>query len=274
MQGDELVVGEAVKLELLPASFGNRFVAFLIDLVVMIVATIALIWALLRWGLFFWDAAMAQAAVSAAAALLLLVFPITVETLSRGRSLGKLVMGLRVVNDDGSPVVLRQTFIRAVVAVLEVWVTFGAVAGITMMVNGRGKRIGDLLAGTYAMRIRGVSLQVLALQMPPELAYWAALADTGGVSDSLALRARQFLLRAGSLSPPSRAQLGLALAAEVAAATAPPPPPRTHPERYLAAVVAARRDRELGIAPGRAARAQAVADAARRLPYSIPDPAN
>ncbi|MDR3360586.1 MAG: RDD family protein, partial [Bifidobacteriaceae bacterium] len=202
------------------------------------------------------------------------VLPATVETLSRGRSLGKLAAGIRVVRDVGGPLAARQAITRALVAVFETWALLGSVAFVTMLFNSRGKRVGDLLAGTYVMRTRGVRLQVLALAMPRELASWAALADIGGVSDRLALRVRQFLLRADSLSPSTRRQLAHELAAEVGSKVAPPPPPGTHPERYLTAVLCARRDRELAAAPPRAARAQAMAAAVRRLPYQIPDPAN
>ena len=57
---------------------------------------------------------------------------------------------------------------------------------------------------------------------------------------------RQFLSRAAKLSPQSRQRLALALAAQTWPHVAPQPPPGTHPERFLAAVVAERRDRELG----------------------------
>ncbi|MDR1119251.1 MAG: hypothetical protein LBL01_08170, partial [Bifidobacteriaceae bacterium] len=96
----------------------------------------------------------------------------------------------------------------------------------------------------------------------------------GPLGDGLALQARQFLLRAHSLSPHARAQLGTALAADVAARVAPPPPPGVHPERLLAAVVCERRNREWAAAPAKAARAAALAGSVRRLPFEIPDPAN
>ncbi|MDR3106636.1 MAG: RDD family protein, partial [Bifidobacteriaceae bacterium] len=182
--------------------------------------------------------------------------------------------GIRVVRDDGGPVALRQAFVRALSAVFEVWLILGGIAFVTMLFNDRGKRVGDFLAGTYVMRVRGVQLQVLSLSMPPELAAWARIADIGTLGDGLALRARQFLLRAHSLSLYSRQHLGVSLAAEVAQRTAPPPPPGTHPERYLAAVICERRNRELALAPRRIGRAEALTSAVRHLPYQIPDPAN
>ncbi|MDR3107068.1 MAG: RDD family protein [Bifidobacteriaceae bacterium] len=274
MQGDEVVVGEAVKLELRPASFGYRLLAFLLDFGVIVAEVFVLTMAWDWFGLAAWDAAAQTAAISAAMAVVLLVIPATVETLSRGRSVGKLAVGIRVVQDDGAPLRARQAFIRTLAAVFEVWLSFGSVAFLTMLFNDRGKRVGDFLAGAYVMRVRGARLQVFSLPMPPELAAWAQIADLGTLGDSLALRVRQFLLRANSLSPHARERLALDLAAEVASRTAPPPPAGTHPERYLTAVICERRNRELAAAPLRAARAAALTGAVRRLPYQVPDPPN
>ncbi|MDR2453480.1 MAG: RDD family protein [Bifidobacteriaceae bacterium] len=274
MRGDEIVVGEAVKLELRPASFAARLLALLLDFAIMLVETFILLEIIGAAGLAEWSQAAQTAAFSVVAAVVLLVAPTTVETLTRGLSAGKRAAGLRVVRDDGGPVKLRQALTRALLAVFEVWALMGIPAFAAMLFNDRGKRVGDFLAGTYVMRARGARIQVFSLPMPPELASWARLADIGRLGDGVALRARQFLLRAGSLTPQSRAQLGAALAAEVARGVAPPPPAGAHPERFLAAVVCERRDREMAAAPARAARSQALTGAVRRLPYQIPDPAS
>ena len=81
--------------------------------------------------------------------------------------------------------------------------------------------------------------------MPPPLAGWAAGLDLSRLPDDLALAARQFLTRAGELSPAAREDMGSRIATAVAAVTAPPPPPGTPPWAFLAAVLAERRRREL-----------------------------
>ena len=73
--------------------------------------------------------------------------PTTVDTLTRGRSLGKLAMGIRIVRDDGGPLVFRQSLVRALVGIVELWLTFGTVALICSIVHPQGKRVGDILAG-------------------------------------------------------------------------------------------------------------------------------
>src|SRR5690554_382533 len=74
-----------------------------------------------------------------AIALLMIVIPTTFETLSRGRSIGKLATGVRIVRDDGGPVRLRHAFIRALTGVGELWLTAAAVAIITSIVHPRSE---------------------------------------------------------------------------------------------------------------------------------------
>src|SRR5690606_6830497 len=153
-------------------------------------------------------------------------------------------LGVRIVRDDGGPVRFRHAFVRALTGVGQLWRTHAARAIITSVVPPRGKRIGDIHAGTCPVRISAGAQVDRALQRPPHPAGWARAADMRRVPDGLALSARQFLARTATLHPESRAQLGNELAAQLASYVAPAPPPGTHAEYFLAAVLAERRDRE------------------------------
>ncbi len=272
---DSILIGEGVVLDARPASFATRAVGAIIDVVALVLLAVGLYLLLvvagLRGGL---DDAVMSALAITIIVVVLVVTPTTVETLTRGRSLGKLVMGLRIVRDDGGPVRFRHAVTRALVGVLELWLLMGSVALITSLVHPQGKRLGDLVAGTYSVRVRGAQKASAPLVMPPELAGWAARADIRRLPDGLALAARQFLGRAASLHVDSRIRLGGRLAGEVEAYVAPGPPPGTHPERFLAAVLAARRDREYARAVAASRSADAEAAWLHRLPHAVPDPAD
>jgi hypothetical protein len=81
--------------------------------------------------------------------------------------------------------------------------------------------------------------------MPPALAEWAGRADLRTPPVGLALATRQFLTRLPTLDPASRQRVGELLADQMSAYVAPPPPPGTQAWDFLAAVSAARRDRDL-----------------------------
>ena len=271
MTDQGILTGEGVLLETSPAAFASRMLGGLIDAAAYVVGTIVVLSIVGALGANT-DAYSGRIFTVLGAVVVLVLVPTTIETLTRGRSLGKLAMGMRIVRDDGGPVTVRHAMVRALLGVFELWLTFGVVAIITSAVHPRGKRLGDMLAGTYSARVRGWKAAAVTIDMPSHLYGWAATADIARLPDGLALAVRQFLARARMLHPASRVELGTRLTQQVQAYVRPLPPPGVHPEDFLAAVIAERRSRELGVEQGRQARATADAALLTRLPHAIPDP--
>jgi uncharacterized RDD family membrane protein YckC len=190
--------------------------------------------------------------------LVFLVVPTTVETLTRGKSLGKLALGLRTVRDDAGPISFQHAFVRALVGFVEIYAFSGGPAFFSALLSSRGKRLGDYAAGTYVVRERVRLSLAPPAPMPPPLAAWASGADIASLPTGLALAVRQYLGRLPQLDPGSRAAIGADLATRVSGYVAPPPPPGTPPEAFLAAVLASRRERD-------AARLAREAELRRRL---------
>lgn len=253
-----IITGEAVVLELRPASFAARSLATAIDVVATVLVGIGLFW-LVGAAPLSLDAAAVRALLITILVVLVVVAPIAVETLSRGKSLGKLVMGLRIVRDDGGSVRFRHALIRALLAVLEIYMSLGSIACLTSLFNVKSKRLGDMLAGTYAIRTRTPKILPLQVSVAPVLAPWASLADIGRLPDSLARRISMFLRQGAAMAPSSRHALGVELANEASAFVAPLPPAGTDPAMFLASLMAERRERELA----RLVRSQAQSDSLR-----------
>lgn len=270
MTDQGILTGEGVLLETRPAAFASRMLGGLIDAAAYVVGTLVV---LMVVGVLGGGGDYSAAIFSVLTLVVVLVVaPVTIETLTRGRSLGKLAMGMRIVRDDGGPITVRHALVRALVGVVELWGTSGVVAIVASAVHPRGKRLGDMLAGTYSARVRGRRTPAVTVVMPPYLHGWAESADIARLPDGLALAVRQFLGRASTLHPASRIELGTRLTAQVQAYVRPLPPAGVHPEDFLAAVVAARRTRELAAEYRRQARATADAALLTRLPHAIPDP--
>ncbi|MBW8735584.1 MAG: RDD family protein [Streptomyces turgidiscabies] len=249
----ELVTGEAVALELRPAKLPSRALAMLLDLVavglVYTVVTIAVVMSTASL-----DEA-AQAALAVTAFILVLVgAPIAVETLSHGRSLGKMACGLRVVRDDGGPIRFRHALVRGAVGVVEILMTFGVVACIASLVSARGRRLGDVVAGTLVVRERVPAGRTGFVPPPPPwLSGRFAELDLSAVPDGLWLAVRQYLTRMGQLDPQVGWAMAERLASEVAACTGTPAPQGVPSAAYLAAVAQERQVREARRAFGSAA---------------------
>ncbi|AEG45080.1 RDD family protein [Isoptericola variabilis] len=268
---DGILIGEGVVLDARPASFATRALGALLDVAVTVLGLLVLLVLAMQTPLVLdmqWGTALGIGVMVVA----LVVVPVTVETLSRGRSLGKLAAGIRVVRDDGGPIHLRHALVRALVGVFELWLTFGAVALVASLANTKGKRLGDVLAGTYAIRVRGGRGWSVPLMMPPQLAGWARTADMRRLPDGLALAARQLLDRAPKLAPASRARLTDEMAAKIEAYVAPGPPSGTPAEAFLHAVLHERRERELALGRRERERASRLGQTLHRLPYAVPDP--
>jgi uncharacterized RDD family membrane protein YckC len=241
----DLVTGEAVVVELRLARLPTRALAILIDLTIQWIALLTLLFFVAATGLLV-DEALLLALVLVVTISVIAGYPITMETITRGRTIGKLALGLRVVRDDGGPIRFRHALVRALFGVLEFWVTFGAVAVIASLLSASGKRLGDIFAGTVVVRERVPVHGGPLATMPPQLAPWASRLELARLPDDVALAARQFLARAPELTPNARDDMARRLADEVFRHVSPPPPPGISAPAYLSAVLAERRRRELG----------------------------
>jgi uncharacterized RDD family membrane protein YckC len=234
-----VVTGEAVELDIRLARWPSRLLGQLIDLAVEFVALGAL-GALIAKLTTNADSDADAAIVIAVLVAVFFGYPVAMETLVGGRTLGKMVLGLRVVRDDGAPERFRQALFRALMFLLVDWWGPGLIVSV---LSDRSKRIGDLVAGTIVIQDRLPGGSTQPTEMPPQLAWWAAQLDLQRLDDELALSVRQFLNRQSQMHPASREALGTQLVAAVSARVWPPPPPGTPGWAYLAAVLAERRRR-------------------------------
>ena len=242
-QQEPVVTGDAVVLDVQIAQLPVRALSALIDLTAIFIGNIigVLLWAAALTDL---DPALSGAVLIIFTVLTLVGYPLVFETATRGRSLGKMALGLRVVSDDGGPERFRQALFRALAGVIEIWTFAGGPAVICSMLSSKGKRIGDVFAGTVVISERAPRLSPPP-PMPPQLAWWASSLQLSGLGAKQAELARQFLSRASQLNPMVRDQMAYRIAGEVVAQISPPPPPGTPPQFVLAAVLAERHRREL-----------------------------
>ena len=243
MVPETVVTGDAVVLDVQIAQLPVRAVGALIDLAVIMVGYIigVLLWAA---TITQFDEALSAAVLIIFTLLTLIGYPVVFETATRGRSLGKIAMGLRVVSDDGGPERFRQALFRALAGFVEIWMFMGGPAVICSLVSPRGKRIGDVFAGTIVISERGPKLPPPPV-MPPALAWWASSLELSALGPDQAELARQFLARAPELAPGVRDEMAYRIAIDVASRISPPPPPGVPAHYVLAAVLAERHRREL-----------------------------
>ena len=266
---DALITGDAVLLDLRTASFATRMLAAMIDgviqLLLLVGGTVAMAWSAARADL---DDGFVAAGIVSMSVLAYVGYPVLCEMLLRGRSVGRLVMGTRVVRDDGGPVHVRQSVLRAVMAMLEIWSTTGAIALTCSVIDRRSRRVGDLLAGTMVIQERMRDVDPLRAEVPAPLQDWVHGADVGRLPLTLMQDIRSFRPRATTINPESRRQLSRDLLRRTLPHVAPAPPPGTDPEQFLTAVIAERSRRDEARLRRAQERQEELAAEVRAVPFS------
>jgi uncharacterized membrane protein SpoIIM required for sporulation/uncharacterized RDD family membrane protein YckC len=204
---------EQVELGFEIADLGSRFVALLIDLVLLLVAFLGLV-LLHAWAGRSLDAPPLLSGLGTAA-LLLILFMVTwgyfvyFEAFQGGRTPGKRWTGIRVIHEGSHPLTFRGAAIRNLIRVIDAQPVFTwLVGGLAMWVNPRTQRLGDMAAATLVIRDRG------AAEITPE--QLSSLVRERGaesrLSDAEFEALERFMERRGELGREARARLGDRLA--------------------------------------------------------------
>ncbi|QJX45737.1 RDD family protein [Hymenobacter taeanensis] len=133
------------------ASVGDRIVAQLIDWLVMGLWTLGV-------G-FLLDKALSYGTLKSSLFYVLVLAPTLVyhpvcEVFFNGQSLGKQVRRIKVTRLDGTRPSLGDYLLRWLIGLFEIQITAGTVALLAALINGRGQRLGDLVAGTTVVSLR------------------------------------------------------------------------------------------------------------------------
>src|SRR5947207_3846667 len=219
----ELVVAtpERVSFDYQVAGLATRGIAQAVDLLILAFVLAGVYVAAIAVGAFGLDAV---AYLIAILGTLVVVFGYhwTCEAFWSGQTVGKKVFRLRAVGDRGEPMTFGQAGIRNIVRLVDFLPYAYGIGLVVLFVNGRGKRLGDLAAGTIVVK----DSDYLPLwQVPggrPTDPAPPSLAAPGPVTYAPATQAELFLRRLDpelrrfvaayarrrpELSPPLRAQL-------------------------------------------------------------------
>jgi uncharacterized RDD family membrane protein YckC len=244
--GRGIVTPQGVVLDLEAAGIGYRGASRAIDTAGFIVLTIA--------GLLLSEALLPSGSSVNIVLLLLLLFllffyPAISETFWRGRTVGKAVLGLRVVTLEAGPIGFREALIRSLFQLVD-FGTFGVAALLSGMTTDRSQRIGDVAAGTFVVREPKSLAHVPPVPFTPPMGFEGNVAelDVSRLRPEQERLIRSFLLRVGQLSRDARIDLGTRMAQTTADRLGHELARWPDPETYLVGVMAARQMREGGLA--------------------------
>ncbi len=197
---------ENVAIEYPLAGPGSRFAAFLADatIVVLLIVGVPLVIGLAITGLElggFFDSGLMIGLYAMYAVLVSWGYFLLFEALWDGQTPGKRLLSIRVVMEGGYPVTTKAAAVRNLLRILDVQpgVTclFG---GLLMLVNSRGKRLGDIGAGTVVVREMPIEF--------PEIQAVDTAAAPPRLSEAAYSALESFVDRAGALEATTRIRLG------------------------------------------------------------------
>jgi uncharacterized membrane protein SpoIIM required for sporulation/uncharacterized RDD family membrane protein YckC len=202
----------AVHVEL--AGLGSRSTAALVD---TLVASLGVALLLLVPALLLGVAQSGERLATWVLALIVLLgafaflgYFVLLEGLNGGRTLGKQLLGIRVVMDTGQPVTATAVVIRNLFRLLDCYFPLlPAIPGLAFVfLQARHQRLGDLVAGTIVVRDRALEWGLSPRATPPD-----ALLEHGppSLSDDEFRLLDRFLARGASLDPAARGRLAAEL---------------------------------------------------------------
>lgn len=246
-----IVTPEAVRLSFETAGVGSRVVAAVLDLATQGTALLIL---LLGLGLFGATAA-GEAGLYFGLFAIMFAYPVAIETLWRGKSVGRAVLGLRVVTVEGGPIRFRHALVRGAMGLVDFWLTSGAAAVLSVLLTRRDQRLGDLVAGTLVVRERtgATAPSAATFSVPAGCEGYAATLDVSGLHAGDYQAVRALLLRASSLPPLTRDRLAREIATPLLGRMHHQPPPGVPPELFLVCVAAVYQQRQRRIGERQAA---------------------
>ncbi len=158
-----VVTPEYVEFKFVLAGTLSRFLAWAIDTVVAFMVALVIIIGL----------SMVMAAFPGFASAMVFViwflidwgYSIFFETLWSGQTIGKKVMGLRVIQESGVRIGFYQSVLRNLARPLDRLPAFYLIGGIAILISKSQQRLGDMLAGTIVVRERQLKIPA-ALEKP------------------------------------------------------------------------------------------------------------
>jgi uncharacterized membrane protein SpoIIM required for sporulation/uncharacterized RDD family membrane protein YckC len=215
----EIETPEHVVLDLEIAGIGSRALAAVLDTLILVGATLALLLALsIIAGYGFSFGRVATMILVVGGFLAWNGYFILFEGLHRGQTPGKRIAGIRVVMDTGHAVTLGAAVARNLLRVADFLPPPYLIGAVLVAFHPRGKRLGDMVAGTVVTRDRPQETQPQA-RLPAEHDEAPSIPE---LEDEEFRLVAQFAARQEQLSPDARLRLAGGLAARLSAHRAAP----------------------------------------------------
>ncbi len=146
---------EQISLQFRLAGLGSKATAFLIDLILILIFQIAVVIAVTYlMGLFNITSGYLIAGLMIFLFVLFWGYFALFEFFSAGKTLGKMLLGIRVIQENGQNLTFLSAFVRNLLLIVDFLPTLFLVGILLIFFHPKHKRLGDLAAGTLVVHER------------------------------------------------------------------------------------------------------------------------
>ena len=152
MKKVDVITSHNISIEYEAASVMNRGIALFLDLIVKGVYYFIMVMIFLSSGMSFDDFDLIIVMFFITTIIPMMFYSLILEFLLKGQTVGKLAMGIRVVNLNGENASLGDYTLRWAFKIVDFWFSAGAIAALFITTTEKGQRLGDILAQTAVVR--------------------------------------------------------------------------------------------------------------------------
>ncbi|RNC88558.1 MAG: RDD family protein [Allomuricauda sp.] len=139
-----------VNLDYKIVSIGERIIAFLIDGFILYLYAILVNTIGDAIGYVYEDR-WTQRGLVALIFLPAMFYSLLMHSIFNGRTVGKMLLKMRVVRLDGTPVHWSNYLVRWMLRLVDIWIFLGSIGLLTILFTERRQRLGDAAAGTVVI---------------------------------------------------------------------------------------------------------------------------
>lgn len=178
MQAVSVQTTQNIQLEYPLAGIGERMLAFLLDILIMF-SFIAIVAAILSIPGFDTPDFLIWIVV-----IIAFLYRFFAEMFFNGQTVGKSVVKIKVVKIDGTPPSVANYLLRWLLEPVDFFIV--GLAVVLIILNKRGQRLGDMLAGTTVVKVKRITaanVRNKAIMQPVDDDYVPVYSEAGNISD-------------------------------------------------------------------------------------------
>lgn len=147
MQTVRLRTTQNVLIDYPVASIGDRILGHLIDRLILIAYSVAVVAALADRDVDLWYLWLLLLGIP------WMFYSLLFEVFMNGQTPGKQLMKIKVMRLNGTPATVGDFLLRWIFSLVDFYILSGAIALVAVAIGGKGQRIGDMVAGTTVVKL-------------------------------------------------------------------------------------------------------------------------